>query len=297
MVSKAEKLRAILREDRCHMAPCCWDALSAKMIGEAGFPFTFMSGFAVAAARLGLPDTGLISYAEMADQVSSICAATSIPVIGDGDTGYGNALNVERTVRGYAQAGAASVMIEDQLAPKRCGHTKGKLVVDRTEALDRIRAAAFARDEVRRSGGDILILARTDARAVNGLDDAIWRANAFRDAGADILFVEAPQSESEMARVTKEAPGIHMANMVEGGKTPIPPMGRLHELGFNLAIFPLTLLSAAMRAIAESLAAMKTERHPADRLMGFDDLKRIVGFDAYYEAESRYAGARKDAAE
>jgi 2-methylisocitrate lyase-like PEP mutase family enzyme len=297
MVSKAEKLRAILAQDRCHMAPCCWDALSAKMIGEAGFPFTFMSGFAVSAARLGLPDTGLISYAEMADQVRGICAATSIPVIGDGDTGYGNALNVERTVRGYAQAGAASVMIEDQLAPKRCGHTKGKLVVDRTEALDRIRAAAFARDEVRRNGGDILILARTDARAVNGLDDAIWRANAFRDAGADILFVEAPQSESEMARVTKEAPGIHMANMVEGGKTPIPPMDRLNELGFNLAIFPLTLLSAAMRAIAESLAAMKAERHPAERLMGFDDLKRIVGFDAYYEAESRYAGARKDAAE
>jgi 2-methylisocitrate lyase-like PEP mutase family enzyme len=297
MVSKAENLRAILAGDRCNMAPCCWDALSAKMIGEAGFPFTFMSGFAVSAARLGLPDTGLISYAEMADQVRSICAATSIPVIGDGDTGYGNALNVERTVRGYAQAGAASVMIEDQLAPKRCGHTKGKLVVDRSEALDRIRAAAHARDEVRRDGGDILILARTDARAVNGLDDAIWRANAFREAGADILFVEAPQSEAEMARITREAPGIHMANMVEGGKTPIPPMGRLHELGFNLAIFPLTLLSAAMRAIAESLAAMKAERHPADRLMGFDDLKRIVGFDAYYEAESRYAGARKDAAE
>ena len=297
MVSKAEKLRAILAQDRCLMAPCCWDALSAKMIGDAGFSFTFMSGFAVSAARLGLPDTGLISYAEMADQVRSICAATSIPVIGDGDTGYGNALNVERTVRGYAQAGAASIMIEDQLAPKRCGHTKGKLVVDRAEALDRIRAAAHARDEVRRDGGDILILARTDARAVNGLDDAIWRANAFRDAGADILFVEAPQSEAEMARVTKEAPGIHMANMVEGGKTPIPPMDRLHELGFNLAIFPLTLLSAAMRAISESLAAMKSERHPADRLMGFDDLKRIVGFDAYYEAESRYAGARKDAAE
>jgi 2-methylisocitrate lyase-like PEP mutase family enzyme len=297
MASKAQKLRAILSEDRCHMVPCCWDALSAKMISEAGFPFTFMSGFAVSAARLGLPDTGLISYAEMAAQVGDICAAVPIPVIGDGDTGYGNALNVERTVRGFAQAGAACVMIEDQLAPKRCGHTKGKLVVDRAEALDRIRAAAHAREEVRRAGGDILILARTDARAVNGLEDAIWRANAFRDAGADILFVEAPQSESEMARVTKEAPGIHMANMVEGGKTPIPSMGRLHELGFNLAIFPLTLLSAAMRAISESLAAMKTERHPADSLMGFDDLKRIVGFDAYYEAESRYAGARKDAAE
>jgi len=297
MTSKAEKLRAILSADRCHMVPCCWDALSAKMIGEAGFPFTFMSGFAVSAARLGLPDTGLISYAEMAGQVRDICAATSIPVIGDGDTGYGNALNVERTVKGYAQAGAACVMIEDQLAPKRCGHTKGKLVVDRAEAIDRIRAAAHARQEVRRAGSDILILARTDARAVNGLDDAIWRANAFRNAGADILFVEAPQSEMEMARITKEAPGIHMANMVEGGKTPIPAMGRLHDLGFNLAIFPLTLLSASMRAIAASLAAMKREHHPADQLMSFDELKRIVGFDAYYEAESRYAGARKDAAE
>ena len=297
MAAKASKLRAILTEDRCHMVPCCGDALSAKMIGDAGFPFTFMSGFAVSAARLGLPDAGLISYAEMAGQVRDICAATPIPVIGDGDTGYGNALNVERTIRGYAQAGAACVMIEDQLAPKRCGHTKGKLVVDRAEALDRIRAAAHARDEVRRAGGDILILARADARGVIGLDEAIWRANAFRDAGADILFVEAPQSESEMARVTKDAPGIHMANMVEGGKTPIPPMVRLRELGFGLAIFPLTLFSASMRAIEAGLAAMKTERHPADLLMSFDDLKRNVGFDAYYEAETRYAGARKDAAE
>ena len=150
---------------------------------------------------------------------------------------------------------------------------------------------------MRRAGSDILILARTDARAVNGLDDAIWRANAFRDAGADILFVEAPQSEAEMARVTKEAPGTHMANMVEGGKTPIPPMARLHDLGFKLAIFPLTLFSASMHAIATSLAAMRSGRHPADALMSFDDLKRTVGFDAYYEAESRYAGARKDAAE
>lgn len=297
MASKAERLRAILEEDRCHMVPCCWDALSAKMIGEAGFPFTFMSGFAVSAARLGLPDAGLISYAEMAAQIRDICAATPVPVIGDGDTGYGNALNVERTVKGYAQAGAACVMIEDQLAPKRCGHTKGKLVVDRAEAVDRIRAAAHAREDVRRAGGDVLILARTDARAVNSLDDAIWRANAFRDAGADILFVEAPQSEAEMARVTKEAPGAHMANMVEGGKTPIPRMTRLHDLGFKLAIFPLTLFSASMRAIAMSLAAMKSGRHPFDQLMSFDDLKRTVGFDAYYEAESRYAGARKDAAE
>jgi 2-methylisocitrate lyase-like PEP mutase family enzyme len=293
----AARLRALLARPGLLVMPCCFDALSARLIEDAGFPLTFMSGFAVSAARLGAPDTGLISYGEMVDQGRDLCAAVSIPVIGDADTGYGNPLNVRRTVAGYARAGFACAMIEDQLAPKRCGHTKGKLVVDRNEALDRIRAAAHARDDVRRNGGDILILARTDAAAVHGLDEAIARAEAFRDAGADILFVEAPQSEAEMARVTKEAPGIHMANMVEGGKTPIPSMDRLHDLGFNLAIFPLTLLSAAMRAISESLAAMKVERHPADRLMAFDDLKRIVGFDAYYEAESRYSGARKDAAE
>lgn len=297
MGQRAARLREKLSENRCHGIPCCWDALSAKMIGEAGFPFTFMSGFAVSAARLGAPDAGLISYAEMADQVRSICAATDIPVIADGDTGYGNALNVERTVKGYAQAGAACIMIEDQLAPKRCGHTKGKMVVERAEAVDRIRAAVHAREAIRATGGDILILARTDARGTHGIDEALWRAAAFKDAGADILFVEAPQSEAEMAHITKSVPGIHMANMVEGGKTPIPPMERLHALGFRLAIFPLTLMSASMNAIAASLADMKAGRHPADRLMSFDDLKRTVGFDAYYQDELRYSGARKDAAE
>ena len=293
MPTKAAKLRRLLAHDICHMVPCCWDALSAKMIGQAGASFTFMSGFAVSAARLGEPDLGLISYGEIADQLRNICAATSIPVIGDGDTGYGNALNVERTVRGYAAAGAACIMIEDQVAPKRCGHTKGKLVVDRGEAIDRIKAAAHARVEVRKGGGDILILARTDARAMHGLDEAIWRANAFRDAGADILFVEAPQSASEMQRLTREASGIHMANMVEGGATPILPMHELRALGYGFAIFPLTLMSSAMKAIKLSLAAMMAGRHPAETAMDFTVLRKEIGFEAYYEAELRYAGARK----
>ena len=293
MPTKAAILKRLLAQDTCHMVPCCWDALSAKMIGQAGAPFTFMSGFAVSAARLGEPDLGLISYGEIADQLRNICAATPIPVIGDGDTGYGNALNVERTVKGYAAAGAASVMIEDQVAPKRCGHTKGKLVVDRVEAIDRIKAAAHARVEVRKGGGDILILARTDARAMHGLDEAIWRANAFRDAGADILFVEAPQSKPEMKCLTREAPGIHMANMVEGGATPILPMNELRELGYGLAIFPLTLMSSAMKAIKLSLAAMMAGRHPAEAVMDFSALRHEIGFDDYYEAELRYAGARK----
>ena len=294
MSSNAARLRTLLAEDTCHMVPSCFDALSAKMIGQAGFPFTFMSGFAVSATRIGEPDLGLISYGEIIDTVRNITAATRLPLIADGDTGYGNALNVERTVKGYAQAGAAAVMIEDQVAPKRCGHTKGKLVVERAEAIDRIRAARHAADEVRSAGGDILILARTDARALIGLDEAIWRANAFRDAGAEMLFVEAPTDEGEMRRLTREAPGIHMANMVEGGKTPIPTKERLRELGYGFAIFPLTLMSAAMQAMAFCLAEMKAGRVPRDRIMDFADLRREIGFDAYYEAESRYTGARKD---
>ena len=188
-LSPAARLRKLLAEDTCHVMPCCWDGLSAKMIGDAGFGFTFMSGFAVSASRIGAPDTGLISFGEMLDQGRNICAATDIPVIGDGDTGYGNALNVRRTVDQYARAGFGAVMIEDQVSPKRCGHTKGKLVVDRDEAFNRIKAAVDARE----AGADIMILARTDARHGHGLDEAIDRAKGFSDLGADMLFVEAPQ--------------------------------------------------------------------------------------------------------
>ena len=194
MKSKADNLRTLLAGPDILVAPACYDALSARLIQRAGFDLSFMSGFAVSAARLGLPDTGLISYGEMLEQGRNICNAVSIPVIGDGDTGYGNALNVKRTVSGYAQAGFGCVMIEDQVAPKRCGHTRGKQVVDREEAVGRIRAAVDAREE----GSDILIMARTDARATNGFDEAMWRIKAFADLGADILFLEAPESEDEM---------------------------------------------------------------------------------------------------
>lgn len=291
MTTRAAALRNLLSQDTCHPMPCCWDALSAKMIDQAGFPFTFMSGFAVSVARLGQPDVGLISYGEILDQGRNICAATSIPVIGDGDTGYGNALNVERTVKGYMQAGFASIMIEDQVAPKRCGHTKGKLVVERAEALDRVRAACNARDE---ADGDILILARTDARALHGLDEAIWRAQQFAKIGADILFVEAPETEAEMQRATTEAPGIHMANMVEGGTTPILPPERLHELGYNFAAYPLTLLSASMAAIKSSLTDITGGKHPEERILDFAELRKIAGFDDYYEAEQRYSTSARD---
>jgi 2-methylisocitrate lyase-like PEP mutase family enzyme len=285
MDSPAAKLRTLLARPGLRVMPCCFDALSARLVEKAGFELTFMSGFAVSATRLGLPDTGLISYGEMVEQGRSLCAAVAIPVIGDGDTGYGNPMNVRRTVAGYAAAGFASVMIEDQLAPKRCGHTRGKSVVSREEALARVRAAVDAREQ----GADVLVLARTDARGPLGLDEAIWRGRAFADLGADIVFVEAPRSEAEMHRVCREIPAPLLANLVEGGDTPVLPPPRLEELGFRIAAYPLTLLSAAARAMQEALGSL-ARGEPPQRLLGFAELRELVGFDAYDAALARYGG-------
>ena len=278
------RLRALLEKPGLHVMPCCFDALSAQLIERAGFALTFMSGFAVSAARIGAPDTQLISYGEMVDQGRNICAAVEIPVIGDADTGYGNAVNVRRTVAGYAQAGFACAMIEDQVAPKRCGHTRGKQVVGRGEALARIRAAVDARAE----GRDILVMARTDARFGHGLDEALWRARAFADLGADLIFVEAPQSEAELERVAREVPAPCMVNLVEEGDTPILPHARLESMGYRIAAYPLTLLSSAARAMQDALAALREGKTP-ERRLPFPELRALVGFDAYDALSRRYA--------
>lgn len=264
--------------------PCCFDALSATLVEQAQFPLTFMSGFAVSATRLAAPDTGLISYGEMLDQGRNICSAVRIPVIGDGDTGYGNVLNVQRTVRGYAQAGFAAVMIEDQLAPKRCGHTRGKQTVDRREALARIEAAVEAKAE------DILILARTDACATEGFDEALYRAQAFEDAGADIVFLEAPRSVEQMEAFCNAIRAPKLANMVEGGDTPLLSPQQLASLGYKIAAYPLTLLSASISAMQKALATFRQGEHPKD-LLSFTELRAIVGFDAYDEALARLGPA------
>ena len=281
----ATKLAALLRQPSILVMPCCFDGMSARLVQDAGFPLTFMSGFAVSAARLGAPDTGLISYGEMLDQGRNICAAVGIPVIGDGDTGYGNAMNVKRTVFGYGQAGFAAIMIEDQVAPKRCGHTRGKAVVDRDTARARVAAAVHARDE----GAGILVLARTDARATHGLAEALWRAQAFADLGADIVFVEAPVSEAELERVGKSVQVPLLANMLEDGDTPVVPPARLAELGFKIAAYPVTLLNAAIGAMQAALSALQTGATPAG-LMSFAQLRKTVGFDAYDVQAARYAG-------
>ncbi|MDM8565823.1 isocitrate lyase/PEP mutase family protein [Candidatus Halobeggiatoa sp. HSG11] len=283
MKNISDNLRKLLNQQKILVVPACFDALSANLIEKAGFSATFMSGFGVSAAKLAMPDTGLISYGEIVEQGRNICAATSIPVMGDGDTGYGNVLNVKRTVQGYAQAGFAAVMIEDQIWPKRCGHTKGKQVVDRAEALARIQAAVDAREE----GNDILIIARTDARATHNLDEAIERAIKFVELGADINFVEAPESITEMKTYCESVPGVKMANMLEGGKTPFLPPSQLQDIGYGIAAYPLTLLNTAIHAMQQALTTLGTEQHP-EPVLSFEEIKEIVGFNSYYAEEERY---------
>lgn len=282
-LSATDRLRQLLARPGLITMPCCYDGLSARLIDQAGFALTFMSGFAVSAARLGAPDTGLISYGEMLDQGRNICAATSIPVIGDADTGYGNPINVRRTVQGYAAAGFAGVMIEDQESPKRCGHTRGKRVVGRQEALNRIRAAVDQRE----AGSDILIMARTDARHDHGMAEALWRCQAFADLGADIIFLEAPRNRDEMARFCDTVPGPKMANMVEQGDTPLLPPGELEALGYKIAAYPLTLISSAVRAMQEALETLRQGGHP-QQLLPFAALRSVVGFDDYDRELAQY---------
>ena len=270
-------------------APGCFDSLSARIIEHAGFTASFLGGFSVSAASLGLPDVGLLSFGEILHQARSVALATSLPVIGDADTGYGNEANVERTTLGYARAGLACVMIEDQTWPKRCGHTTGKAVVGRREAVRRVRAAVRARDEY---GLDILVMARTDANATDGFDEAIWRAQAFADAGADLTFLEAPDSVEQMRRYCELVPGWKTANLVEDGKTPWLSPRELEEVGYRLALYPVSLLlrsMASMRAAADELAG-RADR-PTPRL-SFDAARALVGWPEYearlrtYEAES-----------
>jgi 2-methylisocitrate lyase-like PEP mutase family enzyme len=284
VASPAARLRGLLARPGLLVMPGCHDAMSARLIEEAGFELGFMSGFAVSAARLGMPDTGLISYGELADQAHNICRAASIPLIGDGDTGFGSAQNVKRTVDGYARAGFAAIMLEDQVAPKRCGHTEGKSVVPRHEALTRIQAAVDARND----GVDILIMARTDARACVSLDEAIARCQAFRALGADITFLEAPLGVEEMRRYCQEVDGPKMANLIEGGKTPLLPHGELEAIGYTIAVYPLTLLNVSIVAMRAALGRLA--RGEATSAMDFEELKRAVGFREYYAEEARYKG-------
>ncbi|XP_010912146.1 uncharacterized protein [Elaeis guineensis] len=285
----AKALRRIVESPGIHQGPACFDALSAKLVQRAGFQFCFMSGFSVSAARLGLPDVGLISYGEMVDQGYQITQAVSIPVIGDGDNGYGNHMNVKRTVKGFIKAGFAGIILEDQVSPKACGHTLGRKVVSREESVMRIKAAIDARKE---SGSDIVIVARTDSRQAVSFEESLWRSRAFADAGADVLFIDALASREEMKAFCEITPLLpKMANMLEGGgKTPILNPIELEELGFKIVSYPLSLIGVSIRAMEDALVAIKGGRVPSPgSLPSFEEIKDALGFNEYYEEEKRYS--------
>jgi 2-methylisocitrate lyase-like PEP mutase family enzyme len=281
----ANDLRRLLAGPDVLTVPTCFDALSARLGLQAGFPVGFMSGFGVAATRLGMPDAGLISFTEMVDQLRSICNATpGLPMIGDGDTGYGNAMNVRRTVIEYAKAGAACIMIEDQVTPKRCGHFEGKQVVSREEARMKIRAAV---DAGREAG--ILILARTDARAVHGFEAALQRCKDFEEEGADIVFLEAPLSEQELRDFVRAMRQPTMANFAPGGKTPMLSEAMQKEIGVRLSVYHPMLFSA-VRAMQDALAALRSgDAGKAPAMAAFDEVKRAVGLPEHDALERRYA--------
>jgi 2-methylisocitrate lyase-like PEP mutase family enzyme len=288
--SPAARLRRRLAAPSIVIAPGVYDALTASLAATAGFEAIYLSGAAIAYTRLGRPDIGLVSMAEVADSLAHVCERVDTPVIVDADTGYGNALNVQRTVQVFERAGAAAIQLEDQTFPKRCGHLADKGVVPVAEMVGKIRAAVDAR-----RNAETVIVARTDAVAVEGFDAAVERAMRYAEAGADLLFVEAPRSREQLAAVTGalRARGPLMANMVEGGQTPVLSGPELEALGFSLVIFPGAIVRALARAAQEFYGSLKqhgTTDAFRDRMFDFAAINDIVGTQAMLERGRAYEG-------
>jgi 2,3-dimethylmalate lyase len=282
----AKSLSARLKEPGLVSAPGVFDMISARIADGMGFDALYMTGYGVVASHLGLPDAGLATYTDMEGRVRQIAGATSTPLIADGDTGYGGLLNVDHTVRGYEAAGAQAIQIEDQEFPKRCGHTPGRRVVPLGDAVRRIKVAAQAR-----SSRDFLIVARTDARTAEGLDEALRRGEAFARAGADVLFIESPESVEEMERIGRAFDLPLVANMVEGGRTPLLGRQELEAIGFRLAIFPASgflAAAAALRSVYDEILANGSSRDWRGDLYPFGDFTRLMGFERVWAFEREH---------
>jgi 2,3-dimethylmalate lyase len=280
-------LSARIKQPGLISAPGVFDMISARIADGMGFDALYMTGFGVVASHLGLPDAGLASYTEMVGRVHQIATGTNTALIADGDTGYGGLLNVDFTVRGYEAAGAQAIQIEDQEFPKKCGHTPGRRVVPLADAVRRIKVATEAR-----SSRDFLVIARTDARTSLGLDEALRRSEAFLKAGADILFIESPESEDEMARIGRTFDVPLVANMVEGGRTPVLDKKELEGLGFKIAIFPTSgflAAGAAMRSIYEEIRSSGSSKSWTGDMYAFDEFCRLMGFERIWQFERQHA--------
>ena len=283
------RLRELLAAGPPLVAPGAYDALSARLVEQAGFEAVYMTGFGTTAALIGRPDVGLLTGAEMVDNARRIAAAVDVPVIADADTGYGNALNVVRTVQLYEQAGVAGIQLEDQVMPKKCGHMSGKALIGCDEMVGKVRAAVAARRDP-----DLVVIARTDAVAVSGVDDALDRARAYADAGADLLVVEAPTSVADIERVVEELAGVAplVFNWAEGGRTPPLSLQRMAELGFALVIYPIGTLLAATAGMRSLLATLRRDGVPSlEELPAFEEFTDLVGLPEVQDLEQRFTGA------
>ncbi|MGL1834724.1 isocitrate lyase/PEP mutase family protein [Rhodocyclaceae bacterium SMB388] len=281
------RLKARLAEPGLICAPGIFDGISAKIADDMGFDALYMTGYGTVASYLGLPDAGLATYTDMVNRVATFAGNCRTPLIADGDTGYGGLLNVEHAVRGYEKAGAAAIQIEDQEFPKKCGHTPGRRVIPIDDMVKKVRVAVEARDS-----SDFLIIARTDARTTLGLDEALRRGEAYAKAGADIVFVESPESEDEMAKICRAIDRPLIANIVEGGRTPVLSRAVLEELGYRIAIFPASGFLAAGAALRSTFRTILDEGSTAgheEALYPFNEFSKLMGFERVWEFDKRHA--------
>jgi len=287
-----QTLKKLLQRDKLLVAPGCFDGLSARLVQEAGYEAAYLSGGAVARS-MGIPDIGLVSMSEAIERAVQVVSVVNIPVIADADTGYGNAVNLVRTVREFERVGVAAIHIEDQITPKRCGHLDGKEVIALVEMEAKLKAALAARTDP-----DFVIIARTDARGVTGFDDAIERARVFARVGVDAIFVEAPQSEEELAEIPRRLPSVPLlVNVFKGGKTPMLPMERLQKMGYRIAIYPSETQRAAIHAMRNALATLKREGTTESidaTLTTFKERDRVVGLDEWQSIEKQFMALDKD---
>jgi 2,3-dimethylmalate lyase len=285
-MEKAKLVRRYLSEKGQLVMPGVFDALSAKIAARAGFEVIFITGYSLSATLLGEPDFGLLTQTEVVTAAQRICSVVDTPVIVDADTGYGNAINVIRTVHDLIRAGAAGIFLEDQIWPKRCGHMKGKQVIPLDEQLKKLRAAIEARND-----HDFYIVARTDSRQALGLTEAIARGIAFKEAGVDAVFVEAPENKEEMKEIASHVPGPLVANMLERGVTPLMGPQELKELGFDLIVWPLAPLYSIAKSLTDVYSTLRRDGSTTkilDRLMPFDEFNEIVGLEEKYSLDQRY---------